>query len=68
MKLIPNWRAVLAQAWSVRLAVLSAIVSAASTYWFVFAEAISPVPFFVIGIGLSVLTVLSRIVDQGISK
>lgn len=68
MRLVRNWREVLSRAWSVRVAVASAIVSAASTYWFAFADSVSPVPFMLIGVALSVLTVFARIIDQDIEK
>lgn len=67
MKLIPEWRRVLRRAWSVRLALLSAAASGASACWFVFADKVPPVWFLFVGSVLSVLAIIGRVLDQGIS-
>lgn len=66
MKLLPNWRAVLARAWSVRLIVLGAIVQGAALYWSAFEGALDARLFFAIGIALQVASVASRVIDQNI--
>lgn len=66
MKLVANWRAILARAWSVRLIVLGAIVQGAALYWSVFEGALDARLFFAIGIALQVASVASRVVDQNI--
>lgn len=66
MKLISNWRAVLARAWSVRLIVVGALVQGAALYWSAFEGALDARIFFAIGLALQVASVLSRVVDQKI--
>lgn len=66
MKLLPNWRAVLARAWSVRLIVLGAIVQGGALYWSAFEGALDARLFFGIGIVLQLASVISRVVDQQI--
>ena len=65
MKLIPNWRAVLARAWSVHASVLTGAVIGIAAYWPAM-QAILPVWAYVAG-GV-VITILARIIDQGISS
>lgn len=66
MKLLPNWRAVLARAWSVRLIVAGAVLQGAALYWSAFEGALDARLFFGIGIVLQVASVISRLVDQQI--
>ncbi|MCA0402150.1 MAG: hypothetical protein LCH38_15215 [Proteobacteria bacterium] len=64
MKLVRNWRRVLARAWSARLALVNALVMAAGTYWFALANIVPPLPFFLIGIGLAIAPAVARIIRQ----
>lgn len=68
MKLLPNWRAVLARAWSVRLIVAGAVLQGAALYWSAFEGALDARIFFGIGIVLQVASVISRVVDQEIDR
>lgn len=66
MKLLPNWRAVLARAWSVRLIVAGAVLQGAALYWSAFEGSLDARLFFGVGIALQVASVISRVVDQNI--
>lgn len=66
MKLLPNWRAVLARAWSVRLIALGAVIQGAALYWSAFEGALDARLFFAVGIALQVASVISRVIDQNI--
>ena len=66
MKLISNWRAVLARAWSVRLIVLGAVLQGGALYWSAFEGALDARLFFGIGLVLQVASGISRVVDQNI--
>lgn len=68
MKLLPNWRAVLARAWSVRLIVAGAVLQGAALYWSAFEGALDARLFFGVGIVLQVASVISRVVDQEIDQ
>lgn len=66
MKLVANWRAILARAWSVRLIALGAVVQGAALYWSAFEGALDARLFFGVGIALQVASVIVRVVDQNI--
>lgn len=67
MKLVDNWRAVIARAWSVRLMVLAAILSALPVFFGLVSADIlglDPVVFAVLASGASVLAVIARVIQQ----
>lgn len=68
MRLVTNWRAVLARAWSVWLVMLAAAVNGAALYWSAFQGDLPPAWFFAGGIALNMLAALARIIDQGIGR
>lgn len=67
MKPVENWRAVLSGAWSVRLMVLAAILSALPVFFgLVNAKmlGINPILFAAIASGVSALAVIARVIQQ----
>jgi GH24 family phage-related lysozyme (muramidase) len=67
MKLVENWRAILAGAWSVRLMILAAILSALPVFvGLVSADmlGIDPILFAVLASGVSALAVIARVMQQ----
>ena len=60
MKLLPQWKYILKRAWSMRLAILTAV----SSTFPLFVTAIPTVWFGVLTMALAVATALSRLADQ----
>lgn len=60
MKLLPQWKYILKRAWSMRLAILTAV----SSTFPLFVTAIPVVWFAALTMTLAVLTALAKIVDQ----
>ena len=66
--LIPNARMIWRKLWSVRLAMLAAVVQGAALFWFALEGTMPPWWFFLIGITLTVAVVPARLISQGLDK
>jgi uncharacterized membrane protein len=64
MDLIPNARKIWLRLWSVRLAMIAAIVQGAAMFWFALEDTMPPTWFFAIGIVLTVAVVPARLLAQ----
>ena len=70
MKLVSNWRAVLRYAWSVRLALLAALLNGLSVTVYMVTDALPVTPFWLAALNgvLTFAVPLVRIVDQANPK
>lgn len=64
MRLVPNWREILRKSWAIRISVFTFTLVALADLWPALGGVISPQWFFFVGVPL---TVLARILDQGLS-
>jgi peptidoglycan/LPS O-acetylase OafA/YrhL len=64
MRLIPHARRACRRLWSIRLALLAAVVQGAALYWTAFEGTMPPLWFFAIGILLTVAVVPARLIRQ----
>jgi hypothetical protein len=64
MRLVDDWRRVLARAWSVRLLLIGAGLSGLAGVWFALVDAVPLWLFIVGGVVLPMLAVAARLVAQ----
>lgn len=64
MRLIPHARKAWRRLWSIRLAMLAALVQGAAMFWVAFEDSFPPAWFFGIGVLLTVLVVPARLIKQ----
>ena len=64
MRLIPHARRVWRRLWSIRLAMLAAVVQGAAMFWIAFIDSFPPTWFFAIGVLLTVAVVPARLIKQ----
>lgn len=64
MKLITNWKAVVTRAWSMRLVVLSAILSGAEVALPLFDDAFRRGTFALLAVAVSLAAAIARVVAQ----
>jgi hypothetical protein len=64
MRLIPHARTACRRLWSIRLALLAALIQGAAMFWVAFEDSMPPLWFFAVGVALTVAVVPARLIRQ----